>query len=87
VSIVDDATKRPAHMLAPKHARRQAIIKEVYVSLIGWAWIAFCLAAAYFLLKAVFFHGSWWTFFWTSVAAWLLYQVGLYYQLEKERGG
>jgi hypothetical protein len=74
-------------MLDPKYARRQAIIKEAYVGLIGWAWIGIGLAAAYFLLKAVFFHGSWWSFIGASVGAWLLYRVALYYQLEKERGG
>jgi hypothetical protein len=73
-------------MLDPKYARRQAIIKEVYVGVIAWAFIAVSLAA-YFLLKALFFHGSWRTFIGTSVGAWLLYRVSLHYASEKERGG
>jgi hypothetical protein len=76
-----------ARMLGAKYARRQAIIKEVYVGVIAWAFIAVSLAAAYFLLKALFFHGSWRTFIETLVGAWLLYRVSLHYASEKERGG
>jgi hypothetical protein len=71
-------------MLGPKYVR---LIKEFYVGVIAWAFIAVSLASAYFLLKAIFFHGSWWTFIRTSVAASLLYWVSLHYALENERGG
>ena len=71
-------------MLGPKYAR---LIKEFYVGVIAWAFIAVSLASAYFLLKAVFFHGSWWTFIGTSGAAGLLYLVSFYHALERERGG
>ena len=42
-------------MLGLKYAR---LITEFYVGVIAWAFIAVSLASAYFLLKAVFFHGS-----------------------------
>ena len=38
-------------MLDPKYARRRAIIKEFYVGVIAWAFIAVSLAAAYFLRR------------------------------------
>jgi ABC-type Co2+ transport system permease subunit len=72
-------------MLEPKYERRQAAVKEAYVGLVGWAWIAASIAAVYYLFRAIFFGGSWWTFVGTSVVAWVLYRVALYYQLENER--
>jgi hypothetical protein len=39
----------------------------------------------YYLAKAIFFGGSWWTVIGVAVGAWVLYRVALYYQLEKER--
>ena len=65
-------------------ARQRAIIKEVYVGLVGWAWIATCLAAVYFLVAALFFKSSWWHFVLCVVGAWMLYRVALYYRLERE---
>ena len=65
--------------------RTKGMIKELYVGLIGWAWIAACVAAAYFLVGAVFYHSSWWHVFGSIAVAWLLYRVSLYYVLEKER--
>jgi hypothetical protein len=41
----------------------KGIIKELYVNLIGCAWIAACVAL-YFLVAAIFYHSSWWDFFW-----------------------
>jgi hypothetical protein len=70
-------------MLGPNYARR---LKEFYVGVIAWAFIAFTLASAYFLLKAAFFQGSWSTFIGTSVAASLLFWVSLHYARENERG-
>eukprot|EP01037_Dinobryon_pediforme_P017867 gene17867-18096_t len=61
------------------------MIKELYVSLIGWSWVAAIIAALYFLIKAIFYAGSWWSFFGSVFVVWLLYKVSLYYQLEKER--
>jgi hypothetical protein len=74
-------------MLDTKYEPRLGIINGLCVGLINWAWIAACLAAAYFLLKAAFFRGSWRSFILLSVGAWLLYRAGLYYQLEEDRGG
>jgi hypothetical protein len=62
-----------------------AMIKELYVGLIGWAWIVTFVAAFYFLVMAIFNHGSWWHFFGSVAVSVLLYRVSLYYQLEKER--
>jgi hypothetical protein len=59
-------------MLEPKYERRQAAVKEAYVGLVGWAWIAASIAAVYYLFRAIFFGGSWWTFVGTSVVAWVL---------------
>ena len=61
------------------------IIKELYVNVVGWAWIAACIAMLYFLAMAIFDSGSWWYFLGSAVLVWLLYKVSLYYQLEKER--
>jgi hypothetical protein len=58
-------------------------IKFLYVSAIGWIWFAAMLAAAYFLVRAVFFGGGWWRVVASVVAAWFLYKVTLCYQLEK----
>lgn len=66
-------------------ARRQAIIKEAYIGVIGWAWMAAAIASVYFLIVAIFYGASWWRFFGCAVAAWVLYRVALYYQPEKER--
>ena len=41
----------------------KGIIEELYVNLIGCAWIAACVAL-YFLVTAIFYQGSWWDFFW-----------------------
>jgi hypothetical protein len=72
-------------MLTKEQARRQAIIKEAYVGIIGWAWIATSLASLYFLAAALFFGNSWWRFIVCAAGTWLLYKVSLYYQLEPER--
>jgi hypothetical protein len=72
-------------MQTPEQYRRTQIIKELYVSAIGWAWIAAGIAALYFLTKAIFFGSTWWHFFESILVAWLLYRVSLYYVLEKER--
>ena len=74
-------------MLDDKYARRRAMIKEIYVGLVGWAWIAMAIATVYYLAKAIFLGGSWWTVIGAAVGAWVLYRVALYYQLENERGG
>ena len=66
---------------------RSAMIKEAYVGLVGWAWIAALIAVVYCLVKAIFFGGSWWAFIVAVVVTWVLYRIALYYQLEKERGG
>jgi hypothetical protein len=42
--------------------RDKGIIEELYVNLIGCAWIAACVAL-YFLVTAIFYQGSWWDFF------------------------
>ncbi len=73
-------------MLGDKYAPRRAMIKEAYVGLIGWIWIAMSIAAVYYFVKAIFFGGSWWTVIGVAVGTWVLYEVALYYQLEKERG-
>jgi hypothetical protein len=65
--------------------KARAIIKELYVGVIGWAWIAACVAAVYFLVRAVFYGGSWWEVLGSVAITWLLYRVSLYYVLEKER--
>jgi hypothetical protein len=71
-------------MLTTKQARRQAIIKEAYVGIIGWGWIAASLACVYFLAAAILVGSSWWKFFACGAGAWLLYKIALYYQLERE---
>ena len=65
--------------------RRQAIIKEIYVGIIGWVWIALAIATVYFLVRAIFYGGTWWYFLGCAVLCRLFYGVALYYQLEKER--
>jgi len=66
-------------------SRRAAQIKELYVGIIGWAWIAAVLAALYLLVTALFFGRSWWMFFASVCVAVVLYRVSLYYFLENER--
>jgi len=66
-------------------ARRKAIIKELYVSAIGWLWIAGCVAVLYYLYGAVFSDTSWWNVLGAVVATWVFYRVALFYQLERER--
>jgi hypothetical protein len=61
----------------------QSWIKFLYVSVIGWIWIAASFAAVYFLVRAVFFGDQWWRVVASIAAAWFLYKVTLYYQLEK----
>jgi len=63
----------------------KAIVKEFFVGFVGWLWIAAVLCTIYLLASAILFSGSWWLFFACAVAAWLLYRVALYFQLEKER--
>jgi hypothetical protein len=72
-------------MPTEEQAKRQQIIKEVYVGIIGWAWMVAALASVYFLLVAIFHGASWWWFLGCAAAAWLLYRVALYYQLERNR--
>ena len=71
-------------MLTTEQARRQAIIKEAYVGIIGWGWIAASLACMYFLAAAIFFGRSWWQFFASAAGSWLLFKISLYYRLESE---
>jgi hypothetical protein len=65
--------------------RRAAQIKELYVGIIGWAWMAAVVAALYLLVTALFFGSSWWMFFASVAVARVLYRVSLYYVLENER--
>jgi hypothetical protein len=62
---------------------QQSWIKFLYVSVIGWIWIAASLVAVYFLVRVVFFGDGWWRFIASVAVAWFLYKVTLYYQLEK----
>ena len=64
--------------------RDKGIIEELYVNLIGCAWIAACVAL-YFLVTAVVYQGSWWDFFGSVAISALLYCGSLYCQPEKER--
>jgi hypothetical protein len=64
--------------------QRKAIIKELYVGVIGWTWIAALVASVYSAVTAAAFAGSWWRFFACAVTTWVLYQVSLYYVLETE---
>jgi hypothetical protein len=61
----------------------QSWIEFLYVSLIGWIWIAASLVAVYFLVSAVFFGGGWWRAVASVAAAWFLYEVTLHYQLRR----
>jgi len=72
-------------MRAEKQSRRAAQLKELYVGLIGWVWVAAVLAAIYFVVKASFFGGSWWSFFGCVAAAWLFYRISVYYMLETQK--
>jgi len=56
-------------MLTPTQIRRQAIIKELYVSFIGWLWVAATLASVYYLFRAIFLGGPWWYFVCSAIAA------------------
>jgi hypothetical protein len=47
-------------MPTPEQLRRQAIAKEVYVSIVGWIWVAAALATLFFAVRAIFFDGVWW---------------------------
>ncbi len=76
--------KKEASTPTQKQIRRQAIIKELYVGIIGLAWMAASVAAIYYLVRAIFFGGSWFFFFGIAALAWVLYRVALYYELEKE---
>lgn len=71
-------------MQTPEQAKRVAIIKEAYVGIIGWAWIAACVATLYFLAQAIFYDGSWRSLLGSVALTWLLYHVSLFYHLEKE---
>jgi hypothetical protein len=66
--------------------KSQHWIEFLYVSLVGWIWIATSLAAVCFLVRAVFFGGGWWPAIASVAAAWFLYKVTLYYQLERTAG-
>jgi hypothetical protein len=56
---------------------KQSWIKFLYVSLIGWIWIAASLAAVCFLVRAVFFGGGWWSVVASIAAGWFLYIISL----------
>ncbi len=71
-------------MPTPAQLSRQGLIKEIYVSAVGWIWVAVSLAAVYFLIKAIFFGGAWWPFIASAAGAWLFYKVSLYYLLEHQ---
>jgi hypothetical protein len=62
---------------------KQSWVEFLIEGVIGWIWIAASLAAVYFFVSAVFFGGGWWRVVVSVVAAWFLYKVTLYYQLEK----
>ncbi|MGA7371136.1 MAG: hypothetical protein WBW37_00635 [Methyloceanibacter sp.] len=64
--------------------RDKEIIEELYVNLIGCAWIAACVAL-HFLVMAIFYQGSWWDFFGSVAISALLYRGSLYCQPERER--
>ena len=64
-------------------SRRAAQIKELYVGIIGWAWIAAVLAALYLLVTALFFGRSWWMFFASVCVAVVLYRVSLFLETER----
>lgn len=70
-------------MLPTPEQPRMHWTKFLFVSLIGWIWIAASLVAVYFLVRAVFFSDGWWRVIASAAAAWFLYKVTLYYQLEK----
>jgi Family of unknown function (DUF6460) len=59
-----------------------AIAKELYVSVVGWIWVAAVLASLYFLVRAIFFDDGWWPVVASAAVAWVLYKVSLYYLLE-----
>ena len=63
--------------------KRQSWIEFVIEGIIGWIWIAASLIAVHFLVRAIFFGDGWWRFVASAAAAWFLYKVTLYYQLEK----
>jgi hypothetical protein len=62
--------------------RRQSWVEFLYIGIIGWIWIAASLVAVYFLVRAIFFGDGWWRFVASAAAAWFLYKVTLYYQLD-----
>jgi hypothetical protein len=62
---------------------QQSWVEFLIEGLIGWIWIAASLAAVYFLVSALLFGGAWWHVVASVAAAWFLYKVTLYYQLEK----
>jgi hypothetical protein len=70
---------------APREAKWKGIIKELYVSLIGWVWGISSIYAIYLLVMAALYDGSWVDFIIAAGAAWALYRVALYYQLTGER--
>jgi hypothetical protein len=89
IALATDQTqfvRRERRRAAMTEQRQQHWIEFLYVSLIGWAWLAASLVAAYFLFSAVFFGGGWWRVVASVAVAWFLYKVTLYYQLERSRG-
>jgi hypothetical protein len=55
------ATDESANVMVKRDTAMQP--RELYVHLISCAWIAACVAL-YFLVAAIFYHSSWWDFFW-----------------------
>jgi hypothetical protein len=65
--------------------KSNAVLKELFVGLVGWLWVAVAIWSLYYLTRVLFFDGSWLIFFGMIFAVWCLDHVTLYYQLEKER--
>ena len=72
-------------MQTSRQFRTKAIVKELYVGLIGWLWIVAGVVTVYFAVIALIFGGSWWNCLGSGVIAWFLYRVSLFYVLEKQR--
>ena len=60
-------------VLTQMQAWRQAMLKELYVGVIGWLWVAGCLAVIYYLVGAVFWGRSWWYLIGAALATWAFY--------------
>jgi membrane protein implicated in regulation of membrane protease activity len=67
------------------HQKNILVALEIIKGITGWCWFAACGACIYFVIRAIFYSGSWWCFWLSLAAAFILYHVSLAYQSQWEK--